>query len=230
MNFHFFSLVGPKGSNNDAVLAPFEAGGAIWCAIADGVGSSENAGRAAQTSIQVVREISGSEDMATIFSMVQTQLKYMSKSQERSDLLRTTLTVVRIEQAFATIGHVGDTRVTHYREEKVMSRTQDQTELQRLIEEGIISKHQATRYPRRNVLTSVMAVDRPYNLAFSKFAIQKSDRILLTSDGFHGSILKRTIARISNEHPNFEDFWNEIEGLSSSINFDDDASCLAIQI
>ena len=230
MNFRSFSIPGPKGDNQDVVLPPFEAGDCIWCAIADGVGSSAFGGVAACASIEIVRQVSDHKPMADIFALVQRRLFEIASEREASKSISTTLSVLSICGDKALVGHVGDTRISHYRSGGVMGRTRDQTEVQKLLDDGVLTKNQAARYPRRNVLLSAMSVGRDYDLHEREFLVQKGDRILLTSDGFHSKLLRGRIAHISSVNPLFEDFWNAIQVALAAETLDDDASCLAIEI
>ena len=75
-----------------------------------------------------------------------------------------------------------------------------------------------------------MSADRPYGLFEEKFTVQKGDRILLTSDGFHSKLLRGAIAAISASHADFSSFWDAIEQEASRQRWEDDATCLAIEI
>ncbi|WP_436637822.1 PP2C family protein-serine/threonine phosphatase [Microbaculum sp. FT89] len=230
MKFKSCSIIGPKGENQDAILLPFEAGGCTWCAIADGVGSSALGGLAARTSLQTLREVNNRYSMAKVFSIIRQKLADVARDQEVEKPISTTLSVLRICGNRAIVGHVGDTRISHYRGSGVIARTKDQTEVQKLLDDGVLTKHQAARYPRRNVLLSAMSSTRDYDLHEQDFTVQKGDRILLTSDGFHNKLLRRRIAQLSSSNPMFDDFWAALQDDLSTEKLDDDASCLAIEI
>lgn len=225
------SIAGPKGENQDAILQPFQIAGSLWCGIADGVGSSALGGLAARSSLEVVKQIAeGEMPMAELFAKVIRRLSEIAAEQESGKSISTTLSVLRISGVGAFVGHVGDTRISHYRGSGVVARTKDQTEVQKLLDDGVFTKNQARRYPRRNVLLSAMSVGRDYDLHEASFAVQKGDRILLTTDGFHSKLLRGRIAEISSSNPDFDDFWTSIQEALSAETLEDDASCLAIEI
>jgi serine/threonine protein phosphatase PrpC len=230
MRFTSFSIAGPKGDNQDAILPPFEAGSCTWCAIADGVGSSALGGLAARTSVEALQGVTGLESMVEVFAHVQNKLVEVAREHEPSKSVSTTLSVLRICGERATVGHVGDTRISHYRGKGVMARTKDQTEVQRLLDDGALTKHQAARYPRRNVLLSAMSAGREYDLYEENFSVEAGDRILLTSDGFHGKLLRGRIAKLSAFYAAFEDFESGLREALSEVTIEDDASCLVIEI
>ncbi len=230
MKFKLCSLVGPKGDNQDAVLPPFEIGGCTWCAIADGVGSSSLGGLASHKSLEIVQKVLGSETMSEVFANVQLGLSEVVHGQETNKSISSTLSVLKICGTRAFVGHVGDTRITHYRDAGVVGRTKDQTEVQKLLEDGVLTKNQAARYPRKNVLLSAMSATKEFDLYQKEFSVQKADRILLTSDGFHTKLLRGQIAQLSSSNLEFEDFWLAIQAVLLSIELSDDASCIAIEI
>ncbi len=230
MKVRHCSIAGPKGENQDAVLQPFQLGDCFWCGIADGVGSSALGGLAARNSLEVIKQISDGEPMIDLFATVSRMLSEVAAEQETPKSISTTLSVLRICGDRAIVGHVGDTRISHYRGAGVMARTKDQTEVQKLLDDGVLTKNQARRYPRRNVLLSAMSAGRPYDLYEAEFTVQKGDRILLTTDGFHSKLMRRKIAKISSSTSDFDDFWKLIQEAVAAESLEDDASCLAIEI
>lgn len=225
------SIAGPKGENQDAILLPFEVGGAYWCAIADGVGSASLGGLAARKSIEEVKQASEvSVSMQEVFEKVSHALAELAVGRENDRSISTTLSVLKLVDYAGFVGHAGDSRISHYRGSGVVARTKDQTEVQKLLDDGVLSKNQARRYPRRNVLLSAMSAGREYNLYETRFSVQSGDRILLTTDGFHGKLLRGKIADLSSAHPSFDDFWSIILSALTDEKLDDDASCLAVEI
>lgn len=230
MKFKKLSIAGPKGENQDAVLEPFHVNETTWCGIADGVGSAALSGMAARVSLDEVMHLTATEPMAELFARVSRKLAELAEQHGSPKSVSTTLSLLCIDEYKAQIGHVGDTRITHYRGGGVMTRTKDQTEVQRLLDDGVLTKNQARRYPRRSVLLSAMSAGREYDLHETTFSLEVGDRILLTSDGFHSKLLRSELANLSAETPDFDKFWCALEDKLSGETLDDDASCLAIEI
>lgn len=230
MKFRKLGITGPKGENQDSILEPFQLDGTTWCGVADGVGSTALGGLAARASLDEVRRMTVSEPMPAVFNKVARKLAAIADEQGSPKSLSTTLSVLKIDGDKANVGHVGDTRITHYRGGGVMTRTKDQTEVQKLLDDGVLTMNQARRYPRRNVLLSAMSAGREYDLHEATFKLNIGDRILLTSDGFHSKLLRPQLAALSEAMPDFDEFWHALEDLLSSETLDDDASCLALEI
>ena len=230
MKFDSISITGPKGNNQDAILPPIQVGDCIWCAIADGVGSSSNGGLAAKASIDAVRQLTGQKPMGELFADVHEKLASLVTPDVPAKTLSTTLTVLCICNSTAFVGHVGDTRISHFRGSGVMGRTKDQTEVQKPFDDGVLTTNQEARYPRRNVLLSAMSLGRDYDLHEQQFDLRQGDRVLLTTDGFHNKLMRRKIAQISSENRVFSDFWTALCMAIESESIDDDATCLALEV
>ena len=231
LRFQFVSLVGPRGDNQDQVLEPIRSGADWWCAIADGVGGSEQGGVASRMCIDAVRQsVEDDLPMRNVFAAVSEYLSENARGRSALRRMSSTLSVLRLSERAAFVGHVGDTRITHYRDSGVMARTRDQTEVQRLLDDGAISRYQARRYPRRNVLLSAMSPYTEYALYENEFAVTNGDRILLTTDGFHNHIQQGRVARMSAHCSSFVEFFQSMRRGLEGIALNDDATCLAVEI
>ena len=111
-----------------------------------------------------------------------------------------------------------------------MGRTSDQTEVQRLLDDGVLTKHQARRYPRRNVILSAMSPRKEFTLFENEFSVERGDRILLTSDGVHEQLHRGTVAEISGNCAAFNMFFSIIEEQMRKLSLNDDATVLALEI
>ena len=229
--YRSISLSGPRDQNQDCVLEPLKSGADWWCAIADGVGGAEFGEVASRMCIEAVKTFAADgETMHMLFNKAAGMLYSAATNEQGSMQMSSTLSVLRISGTQAYVGHVGDTRIDHYRGDGVMNRTYDQTEVQKLLDDGILTKHQARRYPRRNVILSAMSPKKYFTLFENEFSIESGDRILLTSDGFHENLRRREIARISNVNSGFALFFDAINSELAKITLSDDATVLALEI
>ena len=80
--------------------------------------------------------------------------------------------------------HVGDSRTYLIRDEKLHILTRDQTEAQRLCDEGKISKNQIFTHADRDVLTSALGFDNP-QIDIREGKLKQGDIVLLLTDGAH---------------------------------------------
>ncbi len=231
LQFEALTFVGPNGANQDCYLEPLYVHGDWWCAVTDGVGGSDQGGVASRMCIDALRLcLENSKTMSEIFRFISNYLSQNARRLNSNCKMSSTLSILQISENWAVVGHVGDTRITHYSGESVKDRTHDQTEVQKLLDDGVISINQARRYPRRNVILSAMSPSKPYQLFENKFSVKRGDRILLTTDGFHGKLKKNSIVHISKNHQSFSSFFEFIQSEISKTALEDDATCLALEI
>lgn len=186
--------------NEDAVLEPITGRNTLWTAVADGVGGHEGGALASSEAIMTVRECVMNDDEISIgdlYVAVKKRLSEVSSENPALEKMSTTLSVIKIAGSHAVVGHVGDSRVYHLRGEGLVNRTKDQTEVQRLLDEGVLNEAQAKKYYRRNVLLSVLSARSDYQLDVADFDIEEGDRILLISDGVYKVVLRREIRNFS---------------------------------
>jgi serine/threonine protein phosphatase PrpC len=83
------------------------------------------------------------------------------------------------------IGHVGDSRVYMLRRGKLSQITRDHSLVEKLIEEGTITRDEAKNHPNRNVITSALGTDEELTWDFYHKTLEHGDLILMCSDGVH---------------------------------------------
>ncbi|HEY4343240.1 MAG TPA: protein phosphatase 2C domain-containing protein [Parvibaculum sp.] len=202
MKFDFatFSHQGPKGPNQDAVMVPVEIGTTWWTAIADGIGGQPGGDVASTSAIQAIKEAiqrNAQENMKEVFRYAVSILQAAAEKNPSLASMGTTLTVLKISDNKGEVGHVGDTRIYHLRDDGLLDRTEDQTEVRRLLKEGVLNRVTARRYPRRHVLLSALSPTGTFDLQTTTFEIALGDRIILITDGVYEKILRREVRDIS---------------------------------
>jgi len=82
------------------------------------------------------------------------------------------------------IVHAGDSRVYHFRGSEMISRTVDDSYVQRLVAEGKITEEQAGSHPQGNLLTGCLGTEADPPITQSHIeALQPGDTLLCCSDG-----------------------------------------------
>jgi serine/threonine protein phosphatase PrpC len=92
--------------------------------------------------------------------------------------------------------HVGDSRIYHLRDGAVLSRTRDHSHVELLVQEGLISAHQAQSHPMRNFVESCLGGDAmlPEMHVGRQVGVRSGDTMLVCSDGFWANLLDEDIA------------------------------------
>jgi protein phosphatase len=233
---HSFSIQGSHEINEDCLLAPVaSADGEHVFAIADGVGGTDLGAVASHLAIDAVRaealDVSKSFDIKSVFDRARQNVVEEFQRLAEAQSLASTLTVCVVSEAGEVlVGHVGDCRLYHLADAGLVTRTLDQTEVQRLIDEGILSAQQAHKYKRKHVLTSSISPKQPFELFVASFSVNSGDRLLLVSDGFYEKVKKREILDVSLVNPSFEMFCEQLEQLARSRMPTDDCSVVIAQM
>jgi len=158
-----------------------------------------------------------------------TMIDTSSRNTDYSEMA-TTLTVCSILNNQTTIGHVGDCRIYHLRNNGIITRTKEQTELQKLIDDKIITQERAQRYHRKNVLLSVMSPRLEYDLFKNTFEVEPEDRILLLTDGAWSLLTKIEIRDLSVSSNSSQELAERLEHLLETKNIRDDYSVIVIEV
>ena len=80
--------------------------------------------------------------------------------------------------------HAGDSRIYHFRNAEMISRTVDHSYVQRLVDEGQISEDEANVHPQSNLLTGCLGTHQDPPLSHQHLGqLQVGDSMLACSDG-----------------------------------------------
>ena len=110
------------------------------------------------------------------------------------DGMGTTLTALLFapDNSALTLAHVGDSRAYLHRDGRTQQMTKDDTFVQMLVDEGVITLDEAHVHPRRAVVTQALQGD-PVEPAFTTLTPLAGDRWLLCSDGLSNVVREDTI-------------------------------------
>lgn len=226
-----FSKAGRKGSNQDYIFSCVSGSFSVL-AIADGMGGKEAGADASKIAIKIIKQEFNNNkniDLPKAFRLVKDALCDFSTINNIKQM-GTTLTVCLIDGTKAFVAHVGDTRLYQLRHNGIIARTKDQTEVQKLIDDGILTTKQATRYHRKNILLSALTNYSDYSIFQTEFYISSSDRLLLLSDGAYNIASKKEIRDLSIKNIDVSRFLGDILNLIESREIKDDYSVVVAQV
>jgi PPM family protein phosphatase len=100
----------------------------------------------------------------------------------------TTCTAAIVLPGTLTVAQVGDSRAYLLRNGQLFSLTKDQSLAAALVEQGALKPEDVRTFPNRNVLLQALGTRSSIEPVISQYPLSTGDRVLLCSDGLHGSI------------------------------------------
>ncbi len=187
-----YTTSGPRKHNEDYYSFETVNDSDIFC-VADGVGGSLCGEFASKFSIeQFIKELEFVDhpNLKAILQNVNEKLIFEANSRKECKGMATTFTAAFINKQLVQLIHTGDSRLYLLRGNGLRQLTEDHTEVKRLINEGVLSKEDSINYSRKNVLDSALGTEKELQTTFLRFEWQYGDRILISTDGFHGVFSK----------------------------------------
>ncbi|MEP7191354.1 MAG: protein phosphatase 2C domain-containing protein [Actinomycetota bacterium] len=112
----------------------------------------------------------------------------------------TTLTGVVISEQdgipYWLVLNLGDSRTYRMADGEFRQISVDHSEVQEMIEEGVLTVSEASHHPRRHVVTKALGVGSEHEADFWMIPIAGHDRILVCSDGLTGEVGDERISQI----------------------------------
>lgn len=187
------SVVGDRSDNQDRA-AIVVADHAALMLVFDGMGGHSDGALAAETGLRVVQE----RFMKMKLPILDPQgFLYMALSKAHEEVVRlgrdiaadfrprATCALCLVQEGGSYWAHIGDSRIYHVRDGRVLSRSRDHSHVEVLIQEGAISEEEALDHPMRNFVECCIGGDAPVP-DMSLTAKQKllpGDTLLVCSDG-----------------------------------------------
>ncbi len=119
----------------------------------------------------------------------------ISKKHSKLRGMGTTVVALSLDKRFATMAHVGDSRIYRISQERVLQLTEDHSWLNELIEDKEINEEQIETFAQKNVITRAMGTGPTIKIDIHCEKFKKNDIYLLCTDGLTGSVGKTDIRK-----------------------------------
>lgn len=113
----------------------------------------------------------------------------------------TTLDICLIYNSKLYVGHVGDSRVYRIRKDFLRRITKDHSYVQKLIEDGTITKEEAYHHPKKNMLIKALGCEEHVEPDVYVKTFLANDILLMCTDGLTNMIKENEIYNIIKENP-----------------------------
>lgn len=187
-----YSLQGARSSNQDRVSI-VERDNALLMVLADGLGghagghiASEIAAKWATQAFRMIKApiITRPSTFLTL-TILQAHNNIVHYASQHKNLApRTTLVMCLVQDGFAYWAHVGDSRLYHFRNDKLLTRTLDHSAVETMRQKGLINEEEMVSHPHKGHVTRCLgSSQKPIVTVGKETRLEMGDKILLCSDG-----------------------------------------------
>ncbi len=183
------SRQGDRNYNEDAYCHARD-GEIVSFAVADGMGGAAGGMQASALAMAAVREHAltlNAEEFAHQFVAISDTIKQEQKARPDLSGMCTTIAELRIDtySHHAIWCHWGDTRIYWFRDNELLTMTEDHSVVQSLVAAGLISEEEAVNYPKRNVLLGAAGASSEVEPSVlpGPVTIVDGDAFLICTDG-----------------------------------------------
>lgn len=183
--------------------------------LADGMGGYQGGEIASKLAVSAAKsyiisnyENTNKEVKEELADLVKNALQYANmivyeKAQAMPELsnMGTTMDICIIYQNKVFIAHVGDSRVYRLRKEFFRKLTKDHSYVQKLVDEGKITKEESEIHPKKNMLMKAVGCNAFVEPDVLIKGFLKGDVILMCSDGLTNMVSEAEICKIIQENP-----------------------------
>ena len=210
-------------------------------AVADGMGGHQAGEIASDAALEPLRalDINAMSDptevgaaLADAVEQANTVVVERAQADPALEGMGTTLTAIAIRDGQLHVAHVGDSRAYLLRDNEKMSQlTTDHTLVERLVQEGRLSRDEAATHPQRNVITRAIGHEATVEVeVLPPIMLQEGDQILLCSDGLSGPVDDERIAAILNDTPDGEAAVNGLLAQANAAGGPDNITAVLLRV
>jgi PPM family protein phosphatase len=191
-----------RSNNEDAVFV-----GSRLFVVADGMGglpAGELASDILVRALAVVDDMPDTteplQDMLTALQTANERIEAAVKDDDARDGMGTTVTALMLAGDAVAALNVGDSRCYLVRDGELTQLTRDDTYVQALVDQGVLTPDDARRHPQRALVTQAVQ-GGPFRPAGRMVPIEAGDRFLLCSDGLTDYVTDDVIGETLRTYP-----------------------------
>lgn len=205
------SMQGARPTNQDRVGCA-ERDNAVLMVLADGLGGHAGGEIAAelftQSLLQAFRSIrqpvitQPSAFLALSILQAHKQIAGYSKTRFPDKQPRTTCVVCLVQNGYAYWAHVGDSRLYHFHNDRLLKRTIDDSAIERLRQNGLITEEDMQKHPNKGQITRCVGGPRKPSISLGEETrLEPGDTLLLCTDGVWEGLSAKELVPFLNQDP-----------------------------
>lgn len=232
---HQASRQGPRPYNQDRLAYSYSKG-ALLIVLADGMGGHRHGEVAAQLAVKTLTDAFQEEAAPTLrnpagflknaIQYVHDAIGAITIAQDMLEAPRTTIVAAILQDGRLYCAHVGDSRLYHFRNGKLLFRTEDHSIVQMLYKRGQLDKEGMSTHPNRHKIYNCLGGDKQPQIDQAQTDdLLEGDTLLVCSDGLwsvfeeseiadmlHGGIITETLPALLDE----AELRSQVEGDNMS--------------
>lgn len=173
--------------NEDACISRDNIG--LW-AVADGMGGHSAGDVASHNVVTALNQVSPATSLRDFVDDVETQLLKsnaelinISVDELNHRTIGSTVSTLLIYENFCAYMWVGDSRIYRARDGKLKQLGRDHSQVEELIQQGLLERDQAESHPDANIITRAIGADENLYIDINVDNVMTGDVFLLCSDG-----------------------------------------------
>lgn len=187
-----------RPNNEDAAFA-----GERIIAVADGIGGGPAGEVASRIAVRALAELDAapaadpSGALSRAVEAANLQIRDAVSADPAAEGMGTTVTALLFDANLteAALVHIGDSRAYLLRDGRLSRLTRDDTYVQSLVDDGLITAEQARHHPHKSLITASLQ-GRSFSASLKTLNPKRSDRYLLCSDGLSDIVSDEAIADV----------------------------------
>ncbi|WP_373895975.1 Stp1/IreP family PP2C-type Ser/Thr phosphatase [Virgibacillus natechei] len=228
-----------RNYNEDAGGVFYNSFGQLLAAIADGMGGHQAGDVASQMAVSLIEEkwknslqLGSAEEAEQWISQAIIEINesiYRHAIQNAEyEGMGTTIVVTVCTDEFITISHIGDSRCYLFNENGLNQITEDHSLVNELVRSGQISKDDADKHPRKNVLLRALGTEENAIAETQSIGWVYGDSLLLCSDGLTNKVSDDELASFLNTNSDIKETGEQMIELANERGGEDNISLLIV--
>lgn len=162
--------------------------------VCDGMGGMKGGSTASRIAVTTILEYFQKADVQENSSMVlvkaiqaaNTAVCETGSQNQELQGMGTTVTALLINEKFAIVAHVGDSRIYQLRKGKKVYRSFDHSMVFEMVKKKVITEEQARLSAQSNIIMKALGIKPEIEVNTQLLSFRKGDRFILCSDGYWG--------------------------------------------
>jgi serine/threonine protein phosphatase PrpC len=178
----------------------------VWL-VADGMGGHDNGRFASHAIVEAARAANPPEGLEAACDALGGAIqsaneRIFAASRDAGKMMGSTVVTLVVRDGEFAVMWAGDSRCYLFRDDRLIQLTRDHSQVQELIDRGLLTPEDAADHPMRHVLARAVGVQAELQIDAIRDTVAKGDLFLLCSDGLHGVVDDEEIASLLRQHGN----------------------------